>query len=166
MAGVKGRSGGARPNSGGKREGAGRKPAIRVDGQLIFLATQNALTNDDMIGMLTIILGKEKVARFIEEQEVDFSYTFDTVNHLRGNGFFQRGMISIAFRLIPKTKTFEELKSNIIEAVELFFKGENPAELGFGDTPSILTNFELTSRFNGVNAFCNGSRRNGSSSKI
>ena len=39
--------------------------------------------------------------------------------------------------------TFEELRANIKEAVELYFEGEDPAELGFGATPSILTSFEL-----------------------
>ena len=38
---------------------------------------------------------------------------------------------------------FEELRANIKEAVELYFEGEDPAELGFGATPSILTSFEL-----------------------
>lgn len=125
--------------------GAGRKPAIRVDGQLIFLATQNALTNDDMIGMLTIILGKEKVEKFIQEQEVDFSYTFDTVNHLRGNGFFQRGMISIAFRLIPKTKTFEELNlppilATITQKKQGFFLVVGPVGQGKSTTLSTMIN--------------------------
>ena len=41
MAGVKGRSGGARPNSGGKREGAGRKPAAPV-----LIDSQALLTSD------------------------------------------------------------------------------------------------------------------------
>src|SRR3989338_4756654 len=54
--------------------------------------------------------------------------------------------------IVTQGKTFEELKSKILEAAELFFEGENPAELGFGNAPSILTNFELTSRFHGVNA--------------
>jgi hypothetical protein len=39
--------------------------------------------------------------------------------------------------------TFEELQSNIREAVELFFEGEEPASLGFMRWPSILANFEL-----------------------
>lgn len=52
MAGVKGRSGGARPNSGGKREGAGRKPAEPVLIDSIALLTSGptqfltALMND------------------------------------------------------------------------------------------------------------------------
>jgi hypothetical protein len=39
--------------------------------------------------------------------------------------------------------TFEELQQNIREAVTLFFEGEEPAALGFVQSPSILTSFEL-----------------------
>ena len=46
--------------------------------------------------------------------------------------------------IITEGKDFEELKSNIQEAVGLYFEGEDIASLGFGRTPSILTNFELS----------------------
>jgi predicted RNase H-like HicB family nuclease len=39
--------------------------------------------------------------------------------------------------------TFEELQQNIREAVTLFFEGEKPSDLGFVQSPSILTSFEL-----------------------
>jgi predicted RNase H-like HicB family nuclease len=54
--------------------------------------------------------------------------------------------------IVTEGKTFEELKTNIIDAVGLFFKGENPASLGFGPRPSILTSFELSSNIHGGNA--------------
>lgn len=50
MAGVKGRSGGARPNSGGKREGAGRKPAAPV------LIDSSALLTSDPKQFLTALM--------------------------------------------------------------------------------------------------------------
>lgn len=46
--------------------------------------------------------------------------------------------------VVTDGKTFEELQTNIKEAVELYFEGEDLAALGFGPAPSILTNFELT----------------------
>jgi len=52
--------------------------------------------------------------------------------------------------VVTDGKTFEELKENIKEAVELYFEGEDPAELGFSLTPSILTNFELSLDLHGV----------------
>jgi twitching motility protein PilT len=89
--------------------GAGRKPTIRVDGQLIFLVNYKELTQEDMIGILNLTLGKEKTNEFFETKEADFSFTFKEEYHLRCNAFFQRGLICLALRLIPKTKTFGEL---------------------------------------------------------
>jgi predicted RNase H-like HicB family nuclease len=54
--------------------------------------------------------------------------------------------------IVTEGKTFEELKTNILDAVKLFFKGENLASLGFGPMPSILTSFELPSNIYGSNA--------------
>ncbi len=45
--------------------------------------------------------------------------------------------------IVTDGKTFEELTHNIREAVDLYFEDENPQLLGFGSSPSILTNFEL-----------------------
>jgi predicted RNase H-like HicB family nuclease len=54
--------------------------------------------------------------------------------------------------IVTEGKTFEELKTNILDSVELFFKGENSASLGFGPMPSILTSFELPINIHGSNA--------------
>ncbi len=89
---------------------AGRYPAIRVTGQLIFLVKRSILSNEDVLGILGQLLGdKEKIERFLENQEVDFSYNFRGESRLRGNAFFQKGMIGIAMRLIPQVKTIADL---------------------------------------------------------
>jgi twitching motility protein PilT len=55
----------------------GRYPSIRVTGELIPLVKQSVLTQEDVLGMLEILLGdKEKYERFLKNQEIDFSYTF------------------------------------------------------------------------------------------
>ncbi len=54
--------------------------------------------------------------------------------------------------IVTEGKTFEELKTNILDAVKLFFKGEDATLLGFGPTPSILTSFELPANLHGSNA--------------
>ena len=88
----------------------GRYPSVRVTGELIPLVKQSVLTQEDVLGMLEILLGdKEKYERFLKTQEIDFSYTFRGDTRLRGNAFFQRGKAGVALRLIPKVKTFEEL---------------------------------------------------------
>lgn len=89
--------------------GAGRIPAIRVSGELIFLIKHPILNQTDVLGFLSILLSKEKVESFMIDKEVDFSYDFRGEARLRGNAFFQKGLISIVLRLIPKVKTLAEL---------------------------------------------------------
>ena len=89
--------------------GAGRVPAIRVSGELIFLVKHPIITKEDMFGFLKEFLGEKKMTSFLEEQEVDFSFDFKGEARLRGNAFFQKGLISLALRLIPKVKPLSEL---------------------------------------------------------
>ena len=89
--------------------GAGRVPAVRVEGELIFLLKQPVLTEEDMTGLLGEFLTPDKVALFIEEKEADFSYNFKGEARLRGNAFFQKGLVNISLRLVPQVKTLAEL---------------------------------------------------------
>ncbi|MDO8572391.1 MAG: type II toxin-antitoxin system HicB family antitoxin [bacterium] len=45
--------------------------------------------------------------------------------------------------IVTQGDTLDELTANIREAVGLYIKDENLAELGFATTPSVLVNFEL-----------------------
>jgi twitching motility protein PilT len=90
--------------------GVGRRPAIRIDGQLVMLTKENILTKTDLDGVLSILVGAERFQKFITDKEMDFSYTFNGNTHLRCNAFFQRGVVCLAIRLIPKLKTFTDLK--------------------------------------------------------
>ncbi|MFA6353349.1 MAG: PilT/PilU family type 4a pilus ATPase [Candidatus Paceibacterota bacterium] len=90
--------------------GAGRRPAIRVAGELIFLAKYPVLTQEDLWIFLGEILEKEKIEKFKENQEADFSYDFRGEARLRGNAFFQKGLVNIVFRLVPKVQTLEQLR--------------------------------------------------------
>lgn len=87
---------------------SGRFPAVRVNGELVFLLNRAALTQEEISGMLKSILTEDHFKHFLEVQELDFSYEYNTIR-LRGNAFIQQGHISVVFRLIPEVKTFEEL---------------------------------------------------------
>ncbi len=89
--------------------GSGRVPAIRVSGELIFLSKHAPLTQEDMSGILNAVLRPEKVQEFLSNQEADFSYDFRGEARLRGNAFFQKGLVNMVFRLVPKVQTFDEL---------------------------------------------------------
>jgi twitching motility protein PilT len=125
--------------------GAGRVPAIRVSGELIFLMRYPELTEDDMKGIIKEILGEEKYKLFLVEQEADFSYDFKGQARLRGNAFFQKGLINIAFRLIPKVKSLSELRlppiiSEIARKKQGFFLVVGPVGQGKSTTISSMIN--------------------------
>src|ERR1035437_1450677 len=90
--------------------GVGRKPAIRINGQLVFLINNKVMTEADILGVLEVLVGPVRVKKFQEDKNIDFSSNFNGGKvQIRGNAFFQRGMVCIAIRLIPKAKSFEEL---------------------------------------------------------
>lgn len=90
--------------------GVGRVPTIRVAGELIFLAKRPVLTEEDIFGILGEIMEKTKIEKFKENQEADFSYDFRGEARLRANAFFQKGLVNMVFRLVPKVQTLEELR--------------------------------------------------------
>jgi twitching motility protein PilT len=98
--------------------GVGRRPAIRINGQLITLITKEVMSEDVVLGLLNIFVGSDRVNKFKEEKELDFSYTFAGNTNLRGNAYVARSKICIALRLIPKAKSFAEL--NLPAILETF----------------------------------------------
>jgi len=125
--------------------GVGKVPAIRVAGELIFLLKHSILTKEDMIGILSEILDKTKLNKFMEEQEIDFSYDFRGETRLRGNAFFQKGLISVAFRLVPKVKSLSELHlppiiAELARKKQGFFLVVGPVGQGKSTTLSAMVN--------------------------
>ena len=125
--------------------GVGRVPAIRVSGELIFLLKYPEFTKEDMVGVLKEVLDEKKVERFMENQEMDFSYDFRGEARLRGNAFFQKGFINIAFRLIPKVKSLSDLHlppiiSDIARKKQGFFLVVGPVGQGKSTTISSMIN--------------------------
>jgi twitching motility protein PilT len=125
--------------------GAERLPAIRVSGELIFLTKHPILSKEDVNGILKEILDKPRLDKFMTEEEMDFSYDFRGKARLRGNVFFQQGLINIVFRLIPKVATLEELHlppvlAEIARKKQGFFLVVGPVGHGKSSTLSSMIN--------------------------
>ncbi len=125
--------------------GVGKVPAIRVAGELIFLLKHLVLTKEDVMSILEEILDKSKLAKFMENQEIDFSYDFRGEARLRGNAFFQKGLISVALRLIPKVKTLTDLHlppilADLAKKKQGFFLVVGPVGQGKSTTLSSMVN--------------------------
>ncbi len=125
--------------------GAGKPPAMRVSGELVFLSKHPVLTDEDVTGILGEILDKEKLKEFTEEKEIDFSYDFRGEVRLRGNAFFQKGLVSVALRLVPKVKSLTDLHlppiiADIARKKQGFFLVVGPVGQGKSTTLSSMVN--------------------------
>lgn len=125
--------------------GAGRVPAIRVSGELIFLVKRDILSKEDMVAILNNILDKKRFDEFMDTQEMDFSYDFRGEARLRGNAFFEKSFINIVFRLVPKVKTLEELHlpqilKDFARKKQGFFLVVGPVGHGKSSTLSAMVN--------------------------
>jgi twitching motility protein PilT len=104
--------------------GAGAPPIIRVSGVMTPLISEAPLTQEDILGFFDILLPPERKKKFLDTQEVDFSYQSEAKiegggARFRGNGYVQRGRYGIALRLIPNAiRTIAEL--HLPAAIEQF----------------------------------------------
>src|SRR3989344_2977688 len=88
----------------------GHYPGIRVTGQLVPLTKEGRISPEDAKGLAFSLLNEAKRSKLTTEKEIDFSYNFDEKARFRINIFFQKGVISLALRLISSSiKTIEDL---------------------------------------------------------
>lgn len=121
----------------------GAFPTLRVNRDLIPLTRKQELTPDDTLGFLRAMVGEKSLTSFVVEQELDFSYEHAKEYRLRGNASFQRGVISVALRLIPKVRSVAELNLpdqivQIARARQGFFLVVGPVGQGKSTTLSAL----------------------------
>ena len=125
----------------------GRRPTLRISGQLIPLLKRNVLTQEDMLGFMKVLLTKENLEIFLQNKEIDFSWSSGDKIRFRGNGYFQKGSIAVALRLVPtKIRTLEEL--NLPPVLEQFAKKEQGfflvvGPVGQGKTTTLATMIEI-----------------------
>jgi twitching motility protein PilT len=126
---------------------AGNHPIIRVSGALVPLLSEEKLTAEDTMGLIVELLTETSKKRFLETQEVDFSYAYGEKARFRGNGYFQRGTVGVALRLIPRDiKTFKDLNlPSILDTFanrkQGFFLVVGP--VGQGKTTTLASMIEL-----------------------
>jgi len=88
----------------------GHPPILRIADRLVPLLKKPKLSPEDTRGLAEDLMTQEQFQRFLQEKEIDFSYSFQERARFRVNVFFQRGGVSCSLRLIPaKIRTIEEL---------------------------------------------------------
>ncbi len=88
----------------------GAHPLIRVSGTLIPLVRKPILTEGDAEAFAKLLMRKDQFEKYLQYNEVDFSFENTEGVRFRGNAFHQRGKVGIALRLIPNViRDFAEL---------------------------------------------------------
>src|SRR5262252_4951482 len=77
----------------------GRPPMMRLRGDLAPLAESPVLTAEDVERLMSGVISADQRARLHTDKELDFSFAVAGIARFRGNGFFQRGVPGVVFRL-------------------------------------------------------------------
>lgn len=87
----------------------GLPPALRIDGQLIYIENKAKITKKEMEQMAFSIIDSSQKERFISTRDLDFGYELDNFR-FRVNLHFERSNIGLAARVISeKIPTLEEI---------------------------------------------------------
>lgn len=121
-------------------------PLIRVSGSLIPLVKKPILTASDIAGFAKALMREDQHKRYIEFNEVDFSFESPEGIRFRGNAFYQRGRMGIALRLIPNViRDFTELSlppilQSFTQRSQGFFLCVGPVGQGKSTTLAAMVN--------------------------
>lgn len=88
----------------------GRKPMMRIEGELIPLVNREALTEQDTIGILKEIVNEEQLQKIRNIEEIDFAYSsLNNSLRLRSTAYIRGGVVNLAFRVLREVQDFDEL---------------------------------------------------------
>ena len=121
-------------------------PLIRVSGTLIPLLKKPILTDADVNSFAKILMRDDQYKRFLEYNEIDFSFESPDGVRFRGNAFYQRGRMGVALRLIPNViRNFQELNlppilESFTQRSQGFFLCVGPVGQGKSTTLAAMVN--------------------------
>lgn len=129
---------------------AGHYPTFRISGNLVPLMNLSILSPEDTMGMLSQIITRDFLERFLRDREIDFSYEFHTKGRFRGSAFYQKNAVGVALRAIPtQVKTISEL--NLPPILEMFTRKKQGfflvvGPVGQGKSTTLASMVELINR--------------------
>jgi twitching motility protein PilT len=121
-------------------------PLIRVTGALIPLVKKPILTDADVNGFAKVLMREDQYKRYLDYNEIDFSFESAEGIRFRGNAFHQRGHMGIALRLIPNViKDFGQLNlppilESFTQRSQGFFLCVGPVGQGKSTTLAAMVN--------------------------
>jgi twitching motility protein PilT len=123
----------------------GAPPVLRVNSELINLLHKEPLKSEDTVNFLRAMVSERMFNDFVIKQELDFSFEHLGEYRLRGNAYFQKGLVGVSLRLVPKPRTFEELQlpailSEIAHEKQGLFLVVGPVRQGKSTTLATMVN--------------------------
>lgn len=100
----------------------GRKPIMRVEGELIPLTNREVLTKEDTFGILKAIVSEENLSKVMNIEEIDFAYSYKDELRFRSTAYVQSAGINLTFRVIQEVRELSEL--NLPSILESFTQME------------------------------------------
>ena len=79
----------------------GFPPTIRVHGDLMPIPGEEPISKEQIDGLITSLLSSSQMDIFTKNLELDFSFEFEGKGRFRVNVYKQKGLPSVALRLIP-----------------------------------------------------------------
>lgn len=77
-----------------------RQPVLRIDGRLRKLGDWPIITEENIQDVVKEVTTEDQRSRFVKRKELDFSYENTDLGRFRVNACMQKGMVSLAFRLL------------------------------------------------------------------
>jgi twitching motility protein PilT len=88
----------------------GEPPILRIDGTLTRLEEFEVMTAEAVQSLVDVLLSPQQKELFVKNEDVDLSYSYKDNIRFRINIYRQKGLLAMAFRLIPNyIKTVQEL---------------------------------------------------------
>ncbi len=102
----------------------GLPPAVRIHGEIISIVKLPAIKEGETIEILKELIDDVQYAKFINKLQIDFSYTHAKEYRLRGHAFYEKGLVCVVLRLIPKVRSVVDLNlPKILEEIALYKQG-------------------------------------------
>ena len=88
----------------------GSAPRLRVDGKLRPVEAASEMSGEEVDAIVRSLLDHKQIDIFEEQQDVDFSFSWQDKARLRASAFTQKGHTALAVRMIPtRIPSFDEL---------------------------------------------------------
>ncbi len=88
----------------------GMPPILRINTELVLMEEFDVVSNDNAKAMVLGMIGEDRMKKFNENRDIDFSTWIEDGSRFRVNAHYQRDTIAISFRVIPREiPLFEDL---------------------------------------------------------